>query len=220
LSSQYGQQVGTAGAVLAAIDGGSRLWDADGVWRSPQTQRFYTWTRHTQILGIALAVLFLVCVAAAVTPPPASTAALIGVALVLVCIVALLLQARSQRVRRATGGAWWNVLGAPFDPDPAIDTFSQAVWQLIRGGAQAERPPREAGRRYAEVLSDNLGQPGFRELMIVATDLDARTDLTAALLREPYRHEFLAPDLTEQARESRRAANAITLSVPARVSRA
>jgi len=188
-----GQGVGTAGAVLAAIDGGSRLWDADGVWRSPQTQRFYTWTRHTQILGIALAVLFLVCVAAAVTPPPASTAALIGVALVLVCIVALLLQARSQRVRRATGGAWWNVLGAPFDPDPAIDMFSQAVWQLIRGGAQAERPPREAGRRYAEVLSDNLGQPGFRELMIVATDLDARTDLTAALLREPYRHEFLAP---------------------------
>jgi hypothetical protein len=43
------------------------------------------------------------------------------------------------------------------------------------------------------VLAENLGQPGFRELMMVATDLDSRRDVLAALLREPYRREFLAP---------------------------
>ena len=49
------------------------------------------------------------------------------------------------------------------------------------------------GRRYSEVLAESLGQPGFRELMIVATDLDARRDVVGALLREPYRREFIAP---------------------------
>jgi hypothetical protein len=43
------------------------------------------------------------------------------------------------------------------------------------------------------VLSENLSQPGFRELILVATDLDARRDVVAALLSEPYRKSFLAP---------------------------
>jgi len=56
------------------------------------------------------------------------------------------------------------------------------------------RPTRPAiARRYAEVLAESMGQPGFRELMIVATDLDSRRDVVAALLREPYRRDFLAP---------------------------
>ena len=49
------------------------------------------------------------------------------------------------------------------------------------------------GRRYADVLAESLGQPGFRELMMIATDLDARRDIVAALLREPFRREFTAP---------------------------
>ncbi len=67
------------------------------------------------------------------------------------------------------------------------------MWQLVRGAARDVHPPREAGLRYAEVLAENIGQPGFRELMIVATDLDARGDVVAALLREPYRRDFIAP---------------------------
>ena len=43
------------------------------------------------------------------------------------------------------------------------------------------------------MLGENIGQPGFRELMIVATDLDARGDVVAAMLREPYRRDFIAP---------------------------
>ena len=48
-------------------------------------------------------------------------------------------------------------------------------------------------RRYAEVLTENLGQPGFRELLAVATDIDARRDVIVTLLREPFRRDFMAP---------------------------
>jgi hypothetical protein len=49
------------------------------------------------------------------------------------------------------------------------------------------------GRRYADVLAEGLGQPGFRELIAVATDLDAKRDVVVALLREPFRSTFMAP---------------------------
>jgi hypothetical protein len=86
------------------------------------------------------------------------------------------------------------MLGAPLDADAAVRCFADALWRLIRGGAHMARPSGTAvGRRYADVLTENLGQPGFRELMLVATDLDARRDLVGALLREPYRPAFMAP---------------------------
>src|SRR4029079_18239275 len=46
--------------------------------------------------------------------------------------------------------------------------------------------------RYADVLTESLGQPGFRELITIATDLDARRDVVVAFLREPYRAGFLS----------------------------
>ena len=141
-----GQGIGAAAAVLAAIDGGSRLWEADGLWRSPQVKRFYRFNIFRW----------------------------------------------RPRTRRAIGSLLSRLFGAPFDPNHAIDTFGGTVWQLIRGASGEARVPREAGRRYAETLAENLGQPGFRELMIIATDLDARSDVVAALLREPYRREFIA----------------------------
>jgi hypothetical protein len=42
------------------------------------------------------------------------------------------------------------------------------------------------------VLLESLGQPGFRELIVVATDLDTRRDLIGALVSEPYAPPFLA----------------------------
>jgi hypothetical protein len=41
------------------------------------------------------------------------------------------------------------------------------------------------------VLRENLGQPGFRELVLLATDLDARRDVVAALVDDRWRNEFL-----------------------------
>jgi len=96
--------------------------------------------------------------------------------------------------RRSAGGWWWELAGAPFDASGARAAFADLVWQLIRGAASARRPASTVvGRRYAEVLAENVGQPGFRELLTLATDLDARRDMVVALLREPYRHDFLAP---------------------------
>ena len=103
-----------------------------------------------------------------------------------------MMRLRAPARRRSAGGSWWGLFGAPLDAEPARRTFVAAIWQLIRGAA-AEAPDRRAiGRRYAEVLADSLGQPGFRELIAVAADLDARRDLTAALLREPFRSEFMS----------------------------
>jgi hypothetical protein len=42
------------------------------------------------------------------------------------------------------------------------------------------------------LLVENLGQPGFRELLVTAHDLDARRDLVFAVLAEPYHAPFFA----------------------------
>lgn len=115
-------------------------------------------------------------------------------AIVLVLAIGSVLAARTIGSRRAEHGWWWRVVAAPFDGHAACDRFVEAVWELIRGAAPIARPSVAAlGRRYAEVLSENLGQPGFRELVLVTTDLDARRDVVATLLAEPFRQSFLAP---------------------------
>jgi len=96
----------------------------------------------------------------------------------------------SRRIERSW---WWRLVAAPLDGAVARDRVAEAIWQLIRGAAPLARPASSAlARRYVEVLSENLGQPGFRELLVVATDLDARRDVVAAVLREPYRRDFMA----------------------------
>jgi hypothetical protein len=103
-------------------------------------------------------------------------------------------QRRSPVRRKALGAWWWRVLASPCDGTTTREAFASAIWQLIRGAADLECPEARAlGRRYADVLADNLRQPGFRELMIVATDLDARHDVVGAVLQEPYRSAFTAP---------------------------
>jgi hypothetical protein len=48
-------------------------------------------------------------------------------------------------------------------------------------------------RRFSELLNENLGQPGFSELLLTAHDLDARRDLVFGLVREPYRRALFPP---------------------------
>jgi hypothetical protein len=95
--------------------------------------------------------------------------------------------------RRREHGPWWaRVLGAPWSTRDAVALFRDALWQFLRGASQLKQPPaRDLSRRYAEVLGDNLGQPGFRELIITTHDVDTRQDLVFALLAEPLRREFL-----------------------------
>ena len=123
-------------------------------------------------------------------------------ALAVLVLVAAARAARAGWARRGRGAVWWWVLGAPFDATSARDAFMAALWQLIRGAAPVTRPSMSAlGRRYADVLVESLGQPGFRELIVLATDLDTRRDLIGALVREPYAPPFLAarPDRERRA---------------------
>jgi hypothetical protein len=46
------------------------------------------------------------------------------------------------------------------------------------------------GRRYVEVLAENFGQPGFREVLIAVHDLDARRDIVGAILPAAGRAAF------------------------------
>ncbi|MBI2187622.1 MAG: patatin-like phospholipase family protein [Acidobacteria bacterium] len=198
-----GHGVGAASAALAAIGGASRLWEADGLWRSPSVAAFYRW--KWPLRASAWLVILLAAVTAAVgalgalglaAPPWVPLAPLVLLLLVAVTLaVGGVVTGRSgRRRRRMSGRPWWRLLGAPFDADPIQQAFARALWQLIRGASPASGPAAsELGRRYAEVLGENLGQPGFREVMVAVTDLDARTDLVAALLREPHQREFVAP---------------------------
>lgn len=126
------------------------------------------------------------------TVPRAATMAL--VAIIAVLVAGGVKAGRSAGGRRGRGGWLWRIAGAPLDAGPARDRFAVAIWDLIRGAAPVPRPATAVlGRRYSEVLAENLGQPGFRELVLVATDLDARRDIVAALLAEPHRRDFMAP---------------------------
>lgn len=95
--------------------------------------------------------------------------------------------------RRAQGAPWWRIVDGPLTARPWARRATRALWHLVRGAAPiAPRSRVDIGRRYAELLRENLGQPGFRELLIVVHDLDARRDLVFAFLREPFRARFFA----------------------------
>jgi hypothetical protein len=233
-----GHGIGAGSAALAAIDGGARLWDKDGLWRTPGTAAMYGWKGSIRIatwVGLALLVvlltplLFLVLgliilplgfllemlgadAGAALTatysgwlqvafagerlPTIVPRLAMIVLALLVLTVLAgvALGQRGAPARRRAEGGWWWRILGAPLDAEPVRQRFAGTIWELIRGAATLERPSQATlAGRYAEVLTENLGQPGFHEIVLMATDLDARRDVVAALLAEPFRREFLAP---------------------------
>jgi hypothetical protein len=135
---------------------------------------------------------------------------------VLVAGVALLAgwlaQVARPRIRRRTGrGFWWRLVGSPMSAGAAFDAFAGELWKLIRGAAPLQRPPDvELGRRYVELLSENLGQPGFRELLVVVHDLDARRDLVFGFLSERHRARFFGQ--AGAARAGGRAFEALDLS--------
>jgi hypothetical protein len=116
------------------------------------------------------------------------------------------------RPRTSAGAPWWSVLGAPVDASTIHASLTRVLWQLLKGVGAGNDPNSDAlGTRYAEVLAESLGQPGFRELIVAATDLDGRRDVIGALLREPFASDFLA------ARAARdRAADILDLSLQAR----
>jgi len=98
---------------------------------------------------------------------------------------------RAPARRRVRHGEIWRLLGAPLTSAVVLNQAIAELWNLIRGAAAIAPPARQdLGRRYIELLAENLGQPGFRELLLVAHDMDARRDVLFALLRNEYRARF------------------------------
>jgi predicted acylesterase/phospholipase RssA len=134
---------------------------------------------------------------------PRATLALAAIGL-LVLVLGALAERRTQRERRtAAAPALWGLLGAPIDGTGAVRASTNALWAILKGGAALRAPDaRDLGRRYAELLADNLGHPGFRELLIVAHDLDARRDVVFGLVKEPYRRALFAAVTAPSARRA------------------
>jgi hypothetical protein len=110
---------------------------------------------------------------------------------VLAAVAAASYRARTPGRQRERGRFWWRVFGAPMDNRRVVRYWQTALWRLLTGGARVPSPGSlELSRRYAELLTDNLGQPGFRELLILVHDLDTRRDLVLGALAEPYRRTF------------------------------
>jgi hypothetical protein len=83
------------------------------------------------------------------------------------------------------------LLGAPLSSDRLVARCTAELWNLIRGAAPLAAPARiELARKYVELLTENLGQPGFRELLVTAHDMDARRDVVFALLGPSHRGRF------------------------------
>lgn len=231
-----GRGIGVAGALFAAIDGGGRLWEANGVWKGPGAGRFYRWRTPLRASGwaaaaaagvlaiplvlLALAVvtglfgmllsfvgfegpgtaltagyarwietLFAPTALPTVIPRLVVLALLVAVAILAATLVSAAMHGRTRR--RTRHGIGWRLLGAPLSTASLFDRCAAELWNLIRGAAPLAAPaPPELGRRYVELLAENLGQPGFRELLVTVHDMDARRDLVFALLGAAHRPRF------------------------------
>jgi hypothetical protein len=231
-----GRGVGAITALFAALDGGSRLWEANGLWKSEGASRFYGWRGPLRAAGWAAVV------AGAILAIPLlllATAVLVGIAGLLVTLVGLdgpgsamtagysrwiaglfspdslptviprlvlftilvgflmliggvvLVSRQTRQKRRTRQGFAWTLVGCPLSAASISTRAATELWSLIRGAAPLAVPAAsELGRRYVELLAENLGQPGFRELLTIAHDMDARRDVVFALLRDVHRSRF------------------------------
>jgi len=107
--------------------------------------------------------------------------------------------------RHTRGTFWWRAVPSPLSSMEIVERCWQVMWDLIRGAAALKSPsPIELGRRYTEMLGENIGQPGFRELVFVVHDVDAHRDLIFALVAESRRRQLIRRP-TSQAADARRA---------------
>ncbi len=123
-------------------------------------------------------------------------ALLIGVAILAVDAIAAL--ARQRKRRRSRVGSLARLFGAPLSAVTLVDRCATELWGLIRGAAPLAAPDHlDLARKYVELLSENLGQPGFRELLLAVHDMDARRDAVFALLGPAHRARFFSRGLPE-----------------------
>ena len=105
--------------------------------------------------------------------------------LAMVTVVRLLL-----RDRRRLAESLESVL----DAQPGRERLRRGLWEIARGASLSAAPPSEAelGKRYVALAVENLGQPGFREMVLRVADLELAGPLSFVLLAEEHRAAFLA----------------------------
>lgn len=83
-------------------------------------------------------------------------------------------------------------LEAILDSKVGESRLGKGLWEIARGSAVAARPTSEAdiGRKYVALVSENLGQPGFRELILRTADLDTGGVVPFVLLDDVHRAAF------------------------------
>lgn len=119
--------------------------------------------------------------------------------------VAALADGWSRDPRQPRGPFWWRAVQPPLSAALMNARCWRTVWDLLRGAVRLKEPvPTELAQRYIELVTENLGQPGFREVLIAAHDLDARRDLIFALVAEGRRRDLVRRPTT-RATEARRA---------------
>lgn len=144
---------------------------------------------------------------------PRLIAIVAGLSVITLLVHAGLAWWRTPYARRQRGNRLWALIGAPLDQMHALSHFARGVWDLLRAGHASWPPePEEFSRRFSELLAENLGQPGFKELLLVVHDVDARRDLVFGMLRAPY-HGALFPATSTT---SPRRIDAFDLGGPAR----
>src|SRR4030095_8815632 len=98
----------------------------------------------------------------------------------------------------------WRLVRPPLSASEVVNHCWRVMWDLLRGAAQLKQPaPLELGQRYLELVAENLGQPGFRELVIGVHDLDAHRHLIFALVDESRRPGLIRRATSETAGEER-----------------
>ena len=134
---------------------------------------------------------------------PRLIAVLVIGAIAVIFVGSFLAWRRAPLRRKARGPLAWAMLGAPLEGARAVAHFSGGVWDLLKGGANLKAPADEdLSRRYTELVAENLGQPGFCELILSVHDLDARRDLVFGLVREPFRRTLFPPPSATGARRA------------------
>lgn len=233
-----GRGIGAVSALFAAIDGGARLWEPSGLWKTGAASHFYGWRPPLRFAGYAALAAGLVLALPLALLAAAVLSGLVGLVLSLMgldtagstltaaftrwvstlftpsalptvvprlALLAMLVAAgilavalmssyaRDPIRRRSRNGFLLRLFGAPLAGGPLADRCAAELWHLIRGAAPLASPPRrDLARKYVELLGENLGQPGFRELLVTAHDMDARRDLVFAFLAPAQRPRFFS----------------------------
>jgi hypothetical protein len=231
-----GRGIGAIGAFFTAMDGGARLWEDAGLWRSPGAADMYGWRASLRWAGWGVVAAFVILAVPLALLVVAVAIGLVGMLLTLVglggvgsamtvafsrwvaalfapaalptiiprlvlfaalCSVAALvagavMDARRARSRRRTRRGWiWRLIGTPFSSSALLTRSASELWNLIRGAAPLKVPPSsELATRYVELLGENVGQPGFRDLLVAVHDMDAGRDVVFAVLGQAHRQRF------------------------------